>query len=610
MCLVTLLSNAQNVSNGIYSSDEDVVTLLEKPGFRKIYGGTIINVNYEGSGISSTMKGAFEYACRLWEENIPTTYPLNITVKFAKLANPQCLAIVESEHSGDLDNYDKIYTKRWAMTYGLGYGGLEHLRTLEYMRDSRDALITFSSSQPFDYNINAKEVNSNKYDFVTVALQAICRAIGFTLKAYPSGSTLNKLNPNNQYTSSILTGDVDYNYKFATSGNAYIEKSSLMSDAPEGKWNLYSPTTFDNKYSLNFFEKDPNNNETIIMQPDVISRGSAVRYIGSGLQVFFSFCGWDRSVTVGDNGTYFEEASTDNVIPYQKPITLQLSKEEILFDNQDEDIDTYMDSRKEVGEAGNYILLKDGSWQKYNDISELLDNQNYARTSDGYLRLKNITVSNPGSGWGKNTYVKYMLADYLPQIPDASINSFKISDLSFDSFQRRSFASTNFESNEFIDVEIGFKNTEGCTEVLVEQTDSDYPIPYIYYVNPSSGYFTAFMNKDYPSTFKLTYLNKNGETIGEPFKVDLTHAVLLNDAFKINVRENNGMLYYEIISKDNVLKCPVSYSIASLTENSVQKMGNLSALSGFIDVSNLEKGFYVFTLMYGNEKKSVKWTRK
>lgn len=75
MCLVTLSSNAQNVSNGIYSSDEDVVTLLEKPGFRKIYGGTIINVNYEGSGISSTMKGAFEYACRLWEENIPTTYP-------------------------------------------------------------------------------------------------------------------------------------------------------------------------------------------------------------------------------------------------------------------------------------------------------------------------------------------------------------------------------------------------------------------------------------------------------------------------------------------------------------------------------------------------------
>lgn len=94
------------------------------------------------------------------------------------------------------------------------------------------------------------------------------------------------------------------------------------------------------------------------MQPDVISRGSAVRYIGSGLQVFFSFCGWDRSVTVGDNGTYFEEASTDNVIPYQKPITLQPSKEEILFDNQDEDIDTYMDRRKEVGEAGNYILLR------------------------------------------------------------------------------------------------------------------------------------------------------------------------------------------------------------------------------------------------------------
>ncbi len=608
MCLATLSSYAQNGSNGVYSSNGSTVTILEKPGLRKVYGGTIINVSYEGSGISSTMKGAFEHACRLWEENIPTTYPLNITVRFANIANPQCLATVEAEHSGDYEAYDKIYTKRWAMTYGLEYGGLENLKTLEYMRDSRDALITFSSTQPFDYTLDGNNINPNKYDFVTVALQAICRALGFSLKAYPSGNTLNKLNPNNQYTFSILTQDPVQNYILATSGNAYMERSGLNSDVPVGKWYLYSPATFDSKYSLNYFQKDANNNETMIMQPDVISRGSAIRYIGSGLQVFFSHCGWDRSFTVGSSSLNFEVASTDDILPYQ-PITASNLTQAVTLNNTEEDINTYLSTRNEVGDAGNYVLLKDGSWQKFDNRFELSDNPDYARTSDGYLRLKNITKTSQGLGWPTNTHIKYMLADYIPQIPEASVNSYKASEYSLEYTRRRDFASTVLADDEFVDVEIGFKNTEGCTEIQVEQTDSDYPVPFIYYIDPEPGYFTAFMNKKYPSTLKLTYINSNGETIGTPLTIDLTSAVLNESPFRIYTNETNGRLHYEITTKDNLTDNAATYTINSLTEVSAAKHGQINGLTGNIDVSDLKKGIYVFTVTYKNKQHSIKWMK-
>ena len=69
---------AQTSPNGVYSTTETRPAVLEKPASREIMGGTVIRVNFdETNAISATQKGAFEYACRIWEENIPTTFPIN-----------------------------------------------------------------------------------------------------------------------------------------------------------------------------------------------------------------------------------------------------------------------------------------------------------------------------------------------------------------------------------------------------------------------------------------------------------------------------------------------------------------------------------------------------
>lgn len=86
---------AQKNPNIVYASDNSKIK-LDLPSTRNVYGGTIINVKYKGTRISSTQKGAFEYACKLVEENIPTTFPINITVGFENLQDDDCLALVET----------------------------------------------------------------------------------------------------------------------------------------------------------------------------------------------------------------------------------------------------------------------------------------------------------------------------------------------------------------------------------------------------------------------------------------------------------------------------------------------------------------------------------
>ena len=67
-----------------YASDEYIEKCINVPVVRKINGGTVFKIKYEGNW-SSDMKGAFEYACKLWEENLPNSLPINITAKVGKI---------------------------------------------------------------------------------------------------------------------------------------------------------------------------------------------------------------------------------------------------------------------------------------------------------------------------------------------------------------------------------------------------------------------------------------------------------------------------------------------------------------------------------------------
>ena len=158
--------------NGVYSSTNSPLK-IEEPSSRTIYGGTIINVTYKGSKISQSVKGAFEYACKLVEDIIPTTYPINVTVGFVRMSDSKCLASVSSYTDNvGVTSYslgtDKIRTKRIVQILG-GEFKVDEEKILDFF-ESADVNIDFASNQPFDYSLDPSLISSQKYDFVTVAI--------------------------------------------------------------------------------------------------------------------------------------------------------------------------------------------------------------------------------------------------------------------------------------------------------------------------------------------------------------------------------------------------------------------------------------------------------
>ena len=605
-CLLSMGLYAQTSPNGVYSTTEPRPTVLEKPASREIMGGTVICVNFdETNAISATQKGAFEYACRIWEENIPTTFPINITVKFGTLQNPQCLAYVEPT-VGLLESdayssqcFSNVYFKRKSQIDDqmLDYATC----TVEQFRDAPDATITFSTRQPFDYTINSTAVPVNKYDFVTVALQAIGKALGFlTNTAIVGNNQLIRLEPRNEFTSVILGNDGVQNYKKAVSGTA--------SFSGKGKnWALYCPATFDYKFALNYFASDPNNNETLLMQPG-IPKGVAIRYIGTAMQSFFDFCGWNkRNIAVGGSAS-FDFASTANVIAYQKPVTTVNAPQIKQVSETDETLEFYRRDCEERGGDGHQVLLKNGRWRMYDgNLRSIVEenNDDYARTSDGYLRIKHIYHTSVGEFLVM--HVEYGLYDYIPQNPKSSFNSYTIGTYNIQRASRRPYNTFSAE-DEYIDTEIGFQQIEGCKKILVEQTDADYPVPYTYFVEPEQGYFIAYMNKRYASTFKLTYINDNGQTIGQPLTIDLsgTQKSAVAES-KLSVSQNGVALHYKLSPQIENLNG--QYTICNVNNTMHRKQGEVQSSNGVISIIDLPKGIYTFSITCNGKTYSTKWMK-
>lgn len=598
VCLLSIMLKAQNNFTGVYVNDDTPKTILEKPGIRDIAGGTVINVGYVGNGFNNKIKGAFEHACRLWEEKIPTTYPIKLSVKFATIANPQCLATVSVNYSNrDFENYDKVYDKR-----------LRQLRpyweypSIEYLRDEPDATITFTSRKVFDYNINGNEISDSKYDFVTVAIQAIGKAVGLMSMASCDGEILERLPLHNRFSDFMLSYDSVWNYQYATSGNA-----SMM------QWPIYSPADYDARFSLSYFKKDPSNEETLFIQPG-IAKGSVIRYIGKSMDDFFDMCGWnDYEIATGIGTSGLPEitpASTGDVIPFQGTRKSNAVQKVPAKSQSDEnELQEYLYNMAELGADGNFVLMKDGSWKEYHDYREFSEDEDYARTSDGYVRLKNVYYTYGPNYNYSNAHAEFRLYHFPPQKPEASMNSYTRS-TEFSAMQmspRRNAIVVRADDDEYLDVEIGFKNTEGCTEILVEQTDSDYPVPYTYFVDVNAGCFTAYMNKKYPSTFKLTYYNEAGENVGEPFTINLRDDISRRFDWEATLVGDELLYRFDIAEKVDLSKAELV--LTKIDEPTIRFKSKMTKAVGNVDISLLPKGAYIFTAIIEGEVYSCKFVK-
>lgn len=83
LLVVALSMNSQTLlESDSYGLDQYIEKCSDIPVLRQINGGTVFKITYEPEEAwDNAMKGAFEYACKIWEEQLPNTLPINIHAK-------------------------------------------------------------------------------------------------------------------------------------------------------------------------------------------------------------------------------------------------------------------------------------------------------------------------------------------------------------------------------------------------------------------------------------------------------------------------------------------------------------------------------------------------
>lgn len=602
-----------------------------KPIVREVVGGTVIQVQYEGEEWEQNLerKSAFEYACRLLEEQMPTVLPLKIMAKFGKLRGNNVIAKTAlrtdtcNMSPGGAALLERVVKP--TIKYRFRDNGLDGIKiSLDYF-DEPDGIITFSDNDIFSYSLDS--VEEDKYDFVTIVLREICKTFGFYFG--PHGDNTNKILDFKKqtlllYDEKVLSPDFDifsqeYNpisaYNRATSGNAIIEYSYGDSHG------LYSPSIFENGRSLSFFKADEANTETRLMQPD-LPRGTSIRNIGKWFRPFLKAMGWYTDIAVGGGGGgqgNIASTSTDEVEEYGKQLSFTINankgvnqvpirnsiRSNYVDQSSNEDVYNYISQFRNYPELNielNHpllgwslsILRKDGTWdllkKEYRMIPELefstseidpVKALDYIRSSDGHLRCKllhiDIDYYFPGQAIpGASTFARYFLLDYLPQKPQ----------LAFSKVMPQTRAS---DDEYYADVKIAFQNVEGTESILVEQLEEGSPVPFTFYVEDiRAGYFIASVDKEYSTTFRLRAMNKNGETISEQLLV----SPLVPATYTLSSRVDKNVISLELRNsrKRNINKLITDYKVLDLNSSMIVQEGKV--LDNNIDINSLGKGVY------------------
>lgn len=159
---------------------EDEIVLSESsshfqfglPIKRKIFGGTKLIVDFQGAW-TNEMKGAFDYACRICEEAMPTTFPIRIQAvldKNKKTDTFSQVSISSHSHTNETLSYTPFSNvSPWTEIKGTKFDEMRgHSDTHVYddiitedMFSSRDVVITYldygCSMKGFSYSKNVNE---------------------------------------------------------------------------------------------------------------------------------------------------------------------------------------------------------------------------------------------------------------------------------------------------------------------------------------------------------------------------------------------------------------------------------------------------------------------
>lgn len=625
-----------------YGLDAYIEKCTDLPVVRNVNGGTVFHITYEGNW-DNAMKGAFEYACKIWEEQIPNNFPINITAKIGSIrgrgTGKLLSKVMSTSYNGWSDSNETSLSSRIKYVVLEEYNTGNSYHYVDFIPDSSffqkpDIVITYNKDMMDEFSYSLYTTPVDKYDFVTVVLRDIARGLGFAsgFTANTDKKTFNvfdgkPLTPYEGFImSAIGTKDPAQAYANATDGTLGIQIPNY------GHLTLYAPAVWQNGVSLNSLVSDSTKKISELLSYD-FGKGSVIRDITDNYNLLFDYLhGWKAdNVTTGYSGrSVSSSGSTANLIAYDGDISIGTEDNYSGFENmplavqsatsQDNvnssfDISSYCfpyDYKyPDVEGLGAWVvslLKKDGTWDVvYKQETSLLDiplhvsvrdlivNSNpevYQRTCDGYLRCRITRYKEVYDSFYRKTkyniQTAYYVLDYLPQQVDMALAPIKNEMI-------QSSTTTHLGENGYTkDVDITIKGLEGVERVVVEQLDEGNDMPEKYEVKDfKKGFFTATVDKKLHTYFTIYSYNKNGSAKSKtltvsPFLIPIDIAIK-NEKDFIDIVPANEKQTAEILGK--------SYDIHSVSSNqnvSVQSSSELH--SNRIDISALPKGFYVLNI--------------
>lgn len=630
------------------------------PQYREINSGSKFIVRYEGIW-TEEMTGAFEYAVKMWEEVLPTTLPINIVAKVKTIrGSKKVLSRVTYPTHNFNGNFVSSFATPYTMLKRVVF--IEHHRSFkerfnDQITDTKifnddDITIEFNKDMldEFSYSLDG-EPQSDKYDFVTVALRDIALGLGFGTNFAANPLENKMIFTNARFTpyeslimESINSNDPYTAYQNATSGQVTV---NLRDEGAVkfGELSVYAPENWENGLSLKYMIPDDDNNLTKLLTYD-FGKGYIMRDL-SGVdwnKLFAAALNWRTEIRVGANGGSIKEnGSSDNILPYKGSVTLGFdsnsthSKEsneqkpsdfylankpisELAVSSSSDMLDDYCkpfnlfspNTHGAIDGQGISLcaLLKNGKWDQlyYQDhimgnisvtlnIDELplhYSENEYARGTTGGLRYRLSQCSGEYDNiYGVPSYhykTKYFTRDFTPQKAVIKYSKPYIPKLA-------EYHDISSQSDEyFIDAMIGIRNIEGTEKIIVEQLEDGEELPFEYDITDfRDGYFIANLDRECTTQMNVISINKNGSSKSEVITIPPLGYPDKNITFS-----KNG----DLITINGIPSR--AFETGNLIGSITGIYGNLSYFSfatfknGAIDISKLSPGYYQLELRHGN----------
>lgn len=666
--LISLISTNALSQNELevysYASDEYLDIFHDLPVVREINGGTVIRITYEGDW-TNEMKGAFEYACKIWEEKLPAMLPLNITAKIARIrdsSGKKTLSKVSpiGHNIRDTYNYELLSLKPQVKYVILKeYHNTSPRQFYERVRDSTyfdepDMLITYNQALLDEFSFSLSPKQTDKYDFVTIALRDIAKGLGICCDCYTYD---NKLIFRNQY---LTRYEFELKNKLGATDSVQGLQNAKGGDVRVCGYKLYTPETWEQGLSLNAFVPEEEDSPIQLLSYE-FGKGTIIRDLQEFPFMGFAtgYLGWFDLVTIsiGNAGGESISGSTDAKIPFagcnipveDGAITKSHHLQADSINRKMVSLGNYSDEFEDEDDEENYhfheyydeylwkynhntqtlypmgdkryfqctaaLLKKDGTWDivkhyawepqltiSTSDFELHEPIENYARTPDGFLRCRVTNTGASGKYGIKNLYrVKYYVVESLPQKIELSYSGLYN--------EGTTYKLMNSDDEYLRDVKIGLKNLEGADRIVVEQLDEGDAVPFRYEVTDfKDGYFIATVDKEFYSSFTVIAYNNNGSTRSETFTLaplepweETSYTSILHDKIDITALFNGRRKFTSDLNYDIIRVSPYDISV-------VQK--GKTTMNETINISSLSTGTYILKLELNGNVRSMKFRKE